>query len=261
MIPVLHEYQLAPGVRAFSTTRQGGVSEGAYASFNINAYCGDDPACLEANLASLAQELGLPQSAILMPHQVHGEQHVCVEADFLSKSDEQQADLLDGVDIIMTPLRQVCVGVSTADCVPVLLYDEVRGVVCAVHAGWRGTVARATCQALRVMTERYHTEPAHVVAVIGPCISLEAFEVGDEVVEQFAEKPYVMEDIMMRHPVTGKAHIDLVAANRFWMLRAGVPMENITVSGLCTRCQPERFFSARALGVKSGRIVTGIVLR
>ena len=114
MIPVLHEYQLASGVRAFSTTRQGGVSEGAYASFNINAYCGDDPACLEANLASLAQELGLPQSAILMPHQVHGEQHVCVEADFLSKSDEQQADLLDGVDIIMTPLRQVCVGVSTA---------------------------------------------------------------------------------------------------------------------------------------------------
>jgi copper oxidase (laccase) domain-containing protein len=70
-----------------------------------------------------------------------------------------------------------------------------------------------------------------------------------------------MEDIMMRHPVTGKAHIDLVAANRFWMLRAGVPMENITASGLCTRCQPERFFSARALGVKSGRIVTGIVLR
>ena len=54
MIPVLHEYQLASGVRAFSTTRQGGVSEGAYASFNINAYCGDDPACLEANLASLA---------------------------------------------------------------------------------------------------------------------------------------------------------------------------------------------------------------
>ena len=66
---------------------------------------------------------------------------------------------------------------------------------------------------------------------------------------------------MVRHPVTGKAHIDLVAANRFWMLRAGVPMENITASGLCTRCQPERFFSARALGVKSGRIVTGIVLR
>lgn len=255
MIPVLHEYQLASGVRAFSTTRQGGVSEGAYASFNINAYCGDDPACLEANLASLARELGLPRSAILMPHQVHGEQHVCVEADFLSKSDEQQADLLDGVDIIMTPLRQVCVGVSTADCVPVLLYDEVRGVVCAVHAGWRGTVVRVTCQALRVMAERYHTEPAQVTAVIGPCISLEAFEVGDEVYARFQLAGFDMPSISRKD---SKWHIDLPECNRQQLVSMGVRAENIQVSGICTYTHSDRFFSARKLGTFSGRIYSGI---
>ena len=163
--------------------------------------------------------------------------------------------MLDGVDIIMTPLRQVCVGVSTADCVPVLLYDEVRGVVCAVHAGWRGTVARVTCQALRVMAERYRTEPAQVTAVIGPCISLEAFEVGDEVYERFHLAGFDMPSISRKD---GKWHIDLLECNRQQLVSMGVRAENIQVSGICTYTHSDRFFSARKLGTFSGRIYSGI---
>lgn len=255
MAPVLHEYSLAPAVRAFSTTRQGGVSEGAYATFNINAYCGDDPACLDANMALLAKELALPRSAILMPHQVHGEQHVCIEEDFFSKPAEQQAVLLEGVDIIMTPLRKVCVGVSTADCVPVLLYDEATGVVAAVHAGWRGTVARVVCQALRVMEERYHADSSRVVAAIGPSISLEAFEVGDEVYDRFLLAGFDMPSISRR---CDKWHIDLPECNRQQLLSMGVKAESIQSSGICTYTDSERFFSARRLGTASGRIFTGI---
>lgn len=255
MLPLLHEYQLASGVRAFSTTRQGGVSVGPYASFNINAFCGDSPASLSANKALLARKLGLPETSILLPHQVHGERHLCVEADFFSKSERQQADLLEGVDIIMTPLKRICVGVSTADCVPVLLYDERQGVACAVHAGWRGTVGRAVCKALRVMVERYATEPSDVKAAIGPCISLRAFEVGDEVYERFQAAGFDMPLISRRY---AKWHIDLPECNRLQLLAMGLRAENIQVSGICTYTHSDRFFSARKLGTFSGRIYSGI---
>ena len=254
-IPMLLEYQLADGVRAFSTTRQGGVSEGTFASFNINAYCGDDPACISANKAILATHLGLPESAVLMPHQVHGLQHVCIEEGFFSMPVEEQAVLLEGVDIIMTPLRKVCVGVSTADCVPVLLYDETAGVVAAVHAGWRGTVARVACQALRVMEERYRVEPSRVVAAIGPCISLRAFEVGDEVYERFKEEGFDMSTIARRFE---KWHIDLPECNRQQLVTMGVREENIQLCGICTYTDYQEYFSARRLGKASGRIYSGI---
>lgn len=245
-------------VCAFTTERGAADCFNPYSEFNCCDYTGDVPEHYEACREELRKGLGVVR--LLLPRQVHSVKVAVADDAFFSMSEEAQIKCLDGVDAVVTDRKGVVAGVYTADCVPMLFYDVNRRIVAAAHAGWKGTmngIATETLKAMAAMGSRMED----IKVMFGPSICRNCFEVGDEVVEQFAEKPYVMEDIMVRHPVTGKAHIDLVAANRFWMLRAGVPMKNITASGLCTRCQPERFFSARALGVKSGRIVTGIVLR
>ena len=174
-------YNIADGVTAFSTTRHGGVGQGAYASFNINEWCGDDAQHIAHNRQILADELGLPSQNIIMPHQTHGISTRIIAKEFMTLPDNIKSMLLEGVDAVMTDLTGVCVGVSTADCIPVLLYDKVHHAVCAIHAGWRGTVARIVLKAITDMRAAYHTDPTQLKAIIGPGISERNFEVGDEV--------------------------------------------------------------------------------
>ena len=125
-------YNIADGVTAFSTTRHGGVGQGAYASFNINEWCGDDAQHIAHNRQILADELGLPSQNIIMPHQTHGISTRIIAKEFMTLPDNIKSMLLEGVDAVMTDLTGVCVGVSTADCIPVLLYDEAHHAVCAL---------------------------------------------------------------------------------------------------------------------------------
>lgn len=254
----LLRYDLADGVEAFSTMRQGGVSQGAYASMNINAYCGDSPLRIADNKSLLARELGIGADAIIMPHQVHRAESAVIDGAFFSLTDEQRRRCLEGKDIIMTSLRRVCVGVSTADCVPILLCDDRQRAVCAVHAGWRGTVLCVVQEALRMMRLTYGTLPCDVSAAIGPCISLGAFEVGDEVYEAFRQAGFPMESIARRE---AKWHIDLPECNRLQLQSMGVQAERVHLSGICTYTDNTHYFSARRQGQASGRIFSALMLR
>jgi YfiH family protein len=181
-----------------------------------------------------------------------------VDEQFLNLSSTEQSARLDGVDALISPLPDCCLAISTADCVPILLYDTRARVIAAVHAGWRGTVARILTQVLNQMTLLYGTEGKNVKAVIGPSISLQAFEVGDEVYEQFFSANFPMRQIAVRQE---KWHIDLWHANRLCLETAGVMPQNITVCGICTHTHHDAYFSARRLGIRSGRIFTGIMLK
>jgi len=151
----------------------------------------------------------------------------------------------------------VCIGVSTADCIPVLLFDPVHQAGCAIHAGWRGTVQRIVEKAVAKMTAVYGTHPADLVAQIGPGIHLDSFEVGDEVYDAFAREGFRMELISKKYE---KWHIDLPECNRQQLLSVGIPASQIAVSPVCTFQQSDRFFSARRLTVNSGRIFTGCII-
>lgn len=249
MTPQLLAYQLGNGVTAFSTTRRGGCSEGNYGEFNINRYCGDRPEHIARNFDALKETLGVEH--VIMPHQTHGTE-VCVVRNPLPLGSE----MLEGVDALVTDLSNVCIGVSTADCIPILLYDEAHHAVAAIHAGWRGTVKRIARKTVETMQQTYGTCPADVRAVVGPGISLEAFEVGDEVYEQFREAGFPMESIARRET---KWHIDLPLCNRLQLEETGV--RQIEMSGICTYRQTADFFSARRLGINSGRIFTAILQR
>lgn len=250
------QYSLSKEIKAFSTSRTGGISEGMYASFNCTHYCGDNPMHVVANREKLCLDWRIHPSRLFIPRQVHDVRMEVVDEQFLTLSPTEQSARLDGVDALISPLPDCCLAISTADCVPILLYDTRARVIAAVHAGWRGTVARILTQVLNQMTLLYGTEGKNVKAVIGPSISLQAFEVGDEVYEQFFSANFPMRQIAVRQE---KWHIDLWEANRLQLLEKGVPAETIHVTGICTFNNSERFFSARKLGIKSGRILSAIM--
>ena len=170
----------------------------------------------------------------------------------------EQRQLLEGVDGLVTAEPQVCVAVSTADCVPLLLYAPDQGVVAAIHAGWRGPVKGIAQKAVRCLQTMFGCDPAQVRAGIGPSISQAAFEVGEEVVEAFSSAGMPVYRLMRRDPNNGKAHIDLWGANRWQLMEVGVEAGHLEIAGICTYTQWEHFFSARRLGVRSGRFVSGI---
>ena len=251
MQPVLYFYDFGEGVTAFSTTRQGGFSKGSYGEFNINRYCGDNVEAISQNRALLCGLWGIDDCRLLMPHQVHETEIVAV--------DETSCEAeLEGVDALMTNISGICIGVSTADCIPVLLYDKTHRAVCAIHAGWRGTVKRIVEKAVGAMTSTYGTCPADIQAQIGPGIHVESFEGGDEVYEAFANEGFEMGTISRK--VGQKWHIDLPECNRQQLLASGVPAAQVDVSPICTYQHPETYFSARRLSINSGRIFTGILM-
>lgn len=256
--PVLTYYNIAPRVTAFSTTRHGGVSRGNYGELNVNAFCGDDPAAVAANRRELCREIGVAQDRFLLPHQVHGTVNLTVDRAVVNMTAEELVGTLEGVDSLTTNLTDVCIAVSTADCIPVLLYDRVHKAVAAVHAGWRGTVKRIVQHTVAAMRRAYATVPSDLVAVIGPGISLKNFEVGQEVYDAFAAEGFDMGTIAK---LTAKWHIDLPLCNEMQLCETGVRPENIVRSGVCTYDSVADYFSARRLGTASGRICTGIILR
>ncbi|MBQ7419454.1 MAG: peptidoglycan editing factor PgeF [Prevotella sp.] len=245
--PQLTYYDLGEGVTAFSTTRHGGCSTGNYSEFNINRYCGDDAGHIAQNLHALAALLDIPADHIIMPHQVHG-----IE---VRRIDGPQQEVIEGVDAVMTDVPQLCIGVSTADCIPIIIYDKEHHAACAVHAGWRGTVQRIVRVAVEAMCKTYGSLPSQMKAVIGPGISLDSFEVGEEVYQQFADASFDMRLIARMY---AKWHIDLPMCNRLQLEETGIT--DIYMSGICTYQHHQDYFSARRLGINSGRIFTGVMV-
>ena len=246
---------------AFTATRGGGCSTGAYASLNCTAYTGDNPACVERNQQLLRDMLPYPPQELVIPYQTHGTSCLTIDETYLNASAEQKQKMLQRVDALTTNHADICLCISTADCIPVLIYDQTHHAAAAIHAGWRGTVQRIVSQTLQQMQQRYGTEGKGCIACIGPGILLQAFETGDEVYEAFAASGVPMAQLSYRHPSTQKYHLDLPAANLLQLQEFGIPIAQIEQSGICTYTQHDRFFSARRLGIKSGRILSGIMLR
>lgn len=238
-----------PAITHFVTTRNGVNDSDAYSSFNICHYTGDSDEAVAATRERLAEALGIDADRIVVPRQVHGDRIGVVEHSSFNEE----------VDAVITNRRGMCLTVSTADCVPVLLYCPKQQVVAAVHAGWRGMVKRIISKTVCRMVEQFGCDAADIRAAIGPSISPEAFEVGAEVALAFEEVGF--EWAVLPSPIAGKAYIDLWHGAKSDLLAAEVLTENIETAAICTWQQHDRFFSARRLGIRSGRISSGIMLK
>lgn len=208
----------------------------------------------------LCPMLGVATDRFARPHQTHTDRILRINEDFFSLSPTEREAMMEGIDAVISEVTEACIGISTADCIPVLVYDPVHHAAAAIHAGWRGTVQRIVSKTLLMMQQTYGTDAAQCEAVIGPGISLDSFEVGDEVYEAFAQEQFPMDIIARKYPQ--RWHIDLKETNRQLLLAAGVKAEHISVSDVDTMTN-EAFFSARREqkgDVKCGRLLSGFVL-
>lgn len=244
----------------FITTRHGGVGQGPYASFNLSAYCGDDPNTVQENRRRLCENLKISMADLYVPFQIHESDIAVLDDAFLTASISEKARALHGKDGLVTNIRGICLAVTTADCVPLLFYAPDKQVVGVAHAGWRGTARNIAGIMVRMLVDCYAVAPANLRVGIAPSIGKEAFEVGDEVVVALQDSGVATTFICSYDPLTGKAHVDLPETNRLQLLDAGVLSENIEKSEICTFKRCDDFFSARRLGLKSGRFLSGIML-
>lgn len=253
-------HNLQTQVTAFSTTRNGGVSKGDYASMNCTPYTGDDIEAVQRNQQLLCTALHIEKEQLIIPYQTHSVNALVIDKEFLQQNAEKRNEQLQNIDALITQEKGVCLCVSTADCTPILLYDRKQQVIAAIHAGWRGSVNYIVRKTLEQMNRLYNTQGEDIFAAIGPCIGFDAFEVGDEVYDAFKQNDFPMEYISGWKPETHKWHIDLQMANSVQLIDFGVPTEQIDICDICTFTHYEKFFSARRLGIKSGRILSGIFM-
>lgn len=165
----------------------------------------------------------------------------------------EELDDITGVDALITDRPGFRIGVKTADCVPVLLFDRFNKAIAAVHSGWKGTLQNIIHATLGRMAEEFGTKGENVMAVIGPCIHLDAFEVGEELADAFCcDTPHDRYPFakLLPHPETGivKWHLDLPGICKQQLLDEGVPEQNIEVRPECTWKMYNEFYSARRLG-------------
>jgi len=243
----------------FCTSREGGVSVGDYASFNLSPFSGDNPAVVTRNQELLCKQIGIDPEKLIIPYQTHGTEIREIDDAFFRLTTAKRANYIYGVDALITRLPQVCIGVTTADCVPLLFFDPTQKVIAVAHAGWRGTCERIAEKTIAALIEKFRSNPAEIMVAIGPSISVKVYEVGKEVVENFDAARFDMHKIIEKRDAS--YFLDLWTANKQSLLKAGILPEHIEIAGNCTFTEHERFFSARQLGIKSGRMLSGIMLK
>ena len=241
------------GFRHAFFARRGGASTGAYASLNFSVAVGDNEANVAENLSRAAVALGVAPDCVYYLSQVHGRVAVSL------RGDESRAEVLTREGDAITSLNGRCaVGVRIADCVPILVGDSESGAVAAVHAGWRGLVA-GVVEAGIAEVRRASGSSAGLGAAIGPHISVAAFEVSEDVAETLmacSPDPDVVD-----RSYGPKPHVDLARIAITKLEALGVPRSSIERVGGCTFLEPERYFSFRRDGPRSGRHLAAIVAR
>lgn len=187
---------------------------------------------------------------VVAPVQVHETAvHVATERDRGGNS------RLEGVDGLVTNVKNLALSTAHADCVPLFFLDPVAEAAGLAHAGWRGTVSGIGARVVRVMADTYGCQPKNILAGVGPSIGRCCFEVHEPVARQFfSALPYAGDYVTLSASVHGKYNIDLWGINRRILMEAGVPGENIEIGGLCTKCDPRLFHSYRRNPMEKGRM-------
>ncbi len=247
-------------LNVFTTTTEGGVSKGNYWSLNLSEFSNDAMDAVEKNREILMQQLCISRDKLFVPYQTHEDKIKVIDSAFLSLSLSEKKEQLNGYDALITNQKDICIGITTADCVSLLIYDPTNHVLAAVHAGWKGTVKRIGAKTIIKMKEIFGSRPEDLLVAIGPSISPQMFEVGNEVGESFENEGFDLKSISFVNEGTKKLHIDLWQANLQPLLDLGVLRANIEISGICT-LQNETYFSARRQTINSGRMLTGGVLK
>lgn len=240
----------AGGVAHGFSTRIGGVSEGIHASMNLGTTRGDDHDCVRENYRRFCGAIGADVTRVVMSNQIHS---TCIRT---ATPADVKADLYDpegyDCDGLITNVPGLALTIFSADCIPVLLYDPVKRVIAAVHAGWRGTAGDIAGKAAWQMREQYGCQAGDILAAIGPGISQCCFETHADVPDAMCGALGSLVDPHIRPLENGKFKVDLKGINAALLQRAGVSADHIEIASDCTACLSEKYWSHRITQGKRG---------
>lgn len=262
---------------AFST-RVGGVSQGEFATLNFSFTRGDEETCVLENYTRMAKLFGSNVGHFVTTHQTHTTNIRVVTSEDAGKGVVRPRDYSD-IDGLITKEKGLILSCFFADCVPLYFVDPVKEVIGLAHSGWRGTVAGMGACMVKKMQEEFGCDPKDIKAAIGPSICQDCYEISEEVAVQFQEGLWSSEE-MMRYAkeayaagaypsynwldkgrMEGKYQLDLWLANLAVLRSAGILLENISVTDLCTACNEPYLFSHRATGGKRGNLGAFLMLK
>jgi polyphenol oxidase len=235
-------FQHVPGLVAAESTRHGGISTGPYGSNNLGINTDDVPEHVAENRRRWLATWGQTEATLASSYQVHGtEVFVATEGGRNT-----------GYDALITNVPGLLVGVTVADCTPILVCDQRTQAVAAIHAGWRGTVGGIVLKTLQAMQRTYGTRPADCLAYVGTCIDAANFEVGPEVAVQFAGEHKTVD------PITRKALVDLKEANATQLRSFGLTDSQLELSPYSTITHNTDYYSHRLEKGVTGRMLAVI---
>ncbi len=237
------------------TTRAGGVSEGAFASMNLGFSTGDNNENVKKNIEIMAEKLNLNVDDIVETHQTHTNNIMYVTEEHKGRVFTE--NILRDIDGIYTDKKNLILMSFHADCTPIFFYDPVKWVIGLAHAGWRGTIQNIGGIMVKKFVNDFNSNPKDIKAAIGPSLCKDCFEVDEDVKDLFITTDEYFKNFMETKNV--KYHFNLWEINKYLLLKGGLKEENIEISGVCTKCRNDLFFSHRGQGGKRG-LMTGLLM-
>lgn len=241
------------------TTRLGGVSEGMYSEMNMSFSNGDKREAVLENYRRICEAIGIDINKVVLSRQTHTNNVRIVTEEDVGKGIMREQDYTD-VDGLITNITGIALVTQCADCTPLLFCDPVKKVVATSHAGWRGTASEIGRITVEKMQKHFGSDPADIIAAIGPSIGQCCYEVDDPVYKPLCEIPYLDKDKIFIKKENDRYMLNLWETNREILINAGIKAENIDVTDLCTNCHPDIFHSHRFTGGKRGNLAAIISL-
>ena len=243
------------------STRLGGVSEGCFSSLNLSFDRGDDRAAVAENFRRMGEALGIRCEDMVLSQQTHTTNIRIVTDEDRGKGITRERDYTD-VDGLITNEPGICLVTSFADCVPLYFVDPVKKAIGLSHSGWRGTVGKIGKRTVEMMGESFGSDPADILAAVGPSVCMDCYEVSGDVIEKFRQ---VFDEKLwpelFYEKENGKCQLDLWKANELIFLESGILPEHMAVTNLCTHCNSEILYSHRAAGDKRGNLCAFLALK
>lgn len=253
--PILEQF----GVKHGFSTRLGGVSEGMFSSMNLSFQRGDDREKVEENYKRICNVLNMNHKNVVLSNQVHDTKIKLVTKEDAGKGMIKESDII-GIDGLITQEKDIPLVTFYADCVPLFFYDPVKEVIAAAHSGWRGTKEKIGKKVVEIMEEEFGCKKEDVVAVIGPSICQDCYEVSEDVVLEFQEVFMEETSLFAKAKENGKYNLDLWKVNSMILKEAGILEKHMSLPNLCTCCNPKLLFSHRASKGKRGNLAGFISL-
>jgi len=234
-----------PNLITAESNRLGGISESPYSSLNLGIYTNDRSENVMENRNIFFNSLNIKSSNIADSHQIHSDKILYVN----------QSGHYEGYDALITDKTAINLCVTIADCTPILIYDSKNKTVCAIHAGWRGTIEQIVLKTLNYLQLNFKTKGSDCFAYIGTCIDKNSFEVGEEVALHFSDdhKSFIKEK--------NKFYVDLKEANKTQLTSFDIPKNQIEISTFSTVLNNDKYFSFRKENGLTGRMIALIGMK